>query len=224
MRSGIQIPAVPLQLFKKRLAKNVLHEVGDAAALWRKMLQPILAAFVLIFIAELVDKTQLVILGLAIKYKSPMKVFSGALLAHSLMDALAIMLGFYFGFIFSSSLVSIAVGLVFIALGSWTLIKLYWVKGEEKERKELVKSIFLSSFLIVLLTEFGDKTQIAAGLISAKYLAPVLVFLGTFLALATVIAVNVTIASKIAEKLPRKTIKLASGVLFIFFGLMTLLF
>ena len=187
-------------------------------------MEALLVAFILIFISELVDKTQLVILGLAIKYKSPLRVFSGALLAHGLMDALAIVLGFYFGFVFSSNLVSIAVSLIFITLGSWAIVKLYWVKGKEKERKQLVKSIFLSSFLIVLLTEFGDKTQIAAGLISAKYLAPVLVFLGTFLALAMVIAVNVTIASKVAEKLPRKMIKLATGVLFILFGLMTLLF
>ena len=69
------------------------------------MIEPFVAAFMLALISEIADKTQLVILGLAIKYKSSFKVFSGALLAHVIMDGIAIALGTFFGFSLSSSLI-----------------------------------------------------------------------------------------------------------------------
>ncbi|MBI2652481.1 TMEM165/GDT1 family protein [Candidatus Woesearchaeota archaeon] len=78
--------------------------------------------------------------------------------------------------------------------------------------------------MIVLISEFGDKTQIASALLSAKYLAPTLVFIGTVMGLALVISLNVFIGSKLAEKIPRKTIKITIAMLFIIFGILTIIF
>lgn len=187
------------------------------------MIEPFAAAFILALISEIADKTQLVILGLALKYKSSLNVFLGALLAHASMDGFAILLGTFFGLSLPSDLIKNIIGTIFIALGIWSFIKLY-MKKTKREQKEVGKNAFSASFLIVMISEFGDKTQIASGLLAAKYLAPVPILLGFILALAIAIGINVFIGSKIAEKIPRKAIKIITAILFILFGIVTLIF
>ncbi|HLC64876.1 MAG TPA: TMEM165/GDT1 family protein [Candidatus Nanoarchaeia archaeon] len=185
-------------------------------------IEPFIAAFALALVSEIADKTQLVILGLALRYKSPFKVFSGALLAHAFMDGVAIALGAFFGFSLASNLIKNIIGILFVLLGLWTLVKLY-LKKSKKEKKEIFsKTPFAASFLTVVLSEFGDKTQIASGLLAAKYLVPVPIFIGFVLALAIVIGLNVFVGSKLAERIPRKTIKIVTAVLFVLFGIFTL--
>ncbi|MBI5398440.1 TMEM165/GDT1 family protein, partial [Candidatus Woesearchaeota archaeon] len=92
-------------------------------------------------------------------------------------------------------------------------------------KKEILsKTPLTASFLTVLVSEFGDKTQIASGLLAAKYLAPVPIFIGFVLALAVAIGFNVFVGSKIAGRIPRKTIKIITAILFILFGLFTILY
>lgn len=186
------------------------------------MIEPFMAAFSLALISEIADKTQLVILGLALKYKSPFKVFSGALLAHASMDGIAIMFGTFFGFSVPVELIKMVTGVTFISLGLWTIFKIYLRKSGKSEKGVYGKNPFKTTFFMVLLGEFGDKTQIAAGLLAAKYLAPLPVLAGFVLALAAAIGVNVFAGRKIAEKMPRKTIKLVTAALFISFGIATL--
>ncbi|MBI2075804.1 MAG: TMEM165/GDT1 family protein [Candidatus Aenigmarchaeota archaeon] len=208
------------------------------------MIEPFVAAFILALISEIADKTQLVILGLAIKYKSseiadktqlvilglaikyksPFRVFSGALLAHAVMDGIAIALGAFSGFSLSSSLIKNGVGVLFVLLGIWAFVKLYFKKSKKADKKILSKTPLITSFLTVLLSEFGDKTQIASGLLAAKYLVPIPIFIGFVSALAIVIGLNVFVGSKVAEKIPRQTIKIVTAILFILFGMFTLLF
>lgn len=188
------------------------------------MIEPFIAAFTLALISEIADKTQLVILGLALKYKSPFKIFSGALLAHAFMDGIAILLGTFFAFSLSSILIKNIIGVLFIALGIKAFVKLYVKKPNKKEKEVLSKTPLAASFLTVLLSEFGDKTQIASGLLAAKYLVPIPIFIGFVLALGIAIGFNIFIGSKIAEKMPRKTIKIITAILFILFGIFTLLF
>ncbi len=191
------------------------------------MLEPFIAAFLLGFLSEIADKTQLVILGLALKYKSGFKVFAGALLGHALMDGIAIILGIYFGVSLSSAIssgmIKNIVGGIFIALGLWAFIKIYFKKSKKEKNRILGKAPLIVSFLTILLSEFGDKTQVASGLLGAKYLFFIPVFLGFSLALALAIGLNVFIGRRFAERIPRKAIKIITGVLFILFGIFSLL-
>ena len=188
------------------------------------LIEPFVAAFGLALISEIADKTQLVILGLALKYRAPWKVFAGAIGAHAFMDGIAIALGAFFGFTLPSNVIKIFVGTLFIALGLWALTKLYIKKSEEKDKKTGSKTPLTASFLTVLVSEFGDKTQIASGLLAAKYLVPISIFIGTVLALALVISLNVFVGSKVAKKIPAKTLKITTAMLFIIFGIVTIIF
>lgn len=185
-------------------------------------IQALLISFLFTFLSEVADKTQLIILGIALKYKSPTKVFLGALSAHFIMDAVAIFIGIYFG-ILIISFVKYAVGAIFILLGIWQISKIHFIKGKKKEREIPKKGAFVASFLTILISEFGDKTQITAGLLAAKYQLPIQILIGAIAALALAIGLNVFIGSKIAEKLPRKWIKIATALLFVTFGILTLI-
>lgn len=110
------------------------------------MNEPFLIAFILALVSEVADKTQLVILGLALKYKSPFRVFSGALFAHALMDGFAIVLGAFFGFSLSSAIIKNIVGILFIILGIWSFSKLYFKKSRKKKREILSKTPFAAFF------------------------------------------------------------------------------
>ena len=188
------------------------------------MLEPFFAAFILALISEIGDKTQLVILGLALKYRARFKIFFGAFLAHSFIDGISILVGTFFSFSLPNELISKAVGILFISLGIYVLAKLY-IKRSKKNKKEIIsKTPFLASFLTIIVIEFGDRSQIASGLLAAKYASPLLIFIGFSLALALVIGLTVFVGSKLAERIPRKTIKVISAILFIVFGLATLLF
>ena len=107
-------------------------------------------------------------------------------------------------------------------MGVYGLVKPYLKKSKKKQRTIEGKTPFAVSFLTVLLSEFGDKTQISSGLLAAKYLLPWHILIGAILALALAIGLNVFVGAKIAEKLPAKTIKVAASVLFILFGLISL--
>ncbi|MBI2102097.1 TMEM165/GDT1 family protein [Candidatus Woesearchaeota archaeon] len=180
-------------------------------------------ALLFTFISEIADKTQLVILGLALRYKAYFQVFIGALLAHSFMDGIAILLGYFFSFQIQTNILKIIVGISFVLLGAYGLVKPYIKKSKKKHETTEGKSPFAVSFITVLLSEFGDKTQVSSGLLAAKYLLPFHIFIGAFTALALVIGLNVFIGAKVAEKLPAKTIKVATSVLFILFGIINLL-
>src|SRR3990172_3801420 len=134
------------------------------------MIEPFAAALTLAFVSEIADKTQFVILGLVLKYKSPYRVFSGALLAHALMDGIAILMGSAFGFTLPARLLNKLVGVLFILLGAWTLVNLYVKKNAEEEKEPARNNPLSASFFTVLLSEFGDKTQVASGLLAARYL------------------------------------------------------
>ena len=188
------------------------------------MIEPFIVAFTLALISEIADKTQLVILGLALKYKSSLRVFLGALLAHTLMDGIAITFGTVFGVNLPYVLIKNLIGILFISIGLWSIFKLYYKKSKKGEKEISCRNAFTASFLLVLLSEFGDKTQIASGLLAAKYLVPLPILMGFILALAIAIGLNVFVGKKIAGKIPRKAIIISGSILFILFGIFSLIF
>lgn len=175
-------------------------------------------------LGEIADKTQLVILGFALKYKAPYKVFLGGLIGHAIMDGIAILLGTFAGFTFNAFWLKYAVGALFVILGLYGFYKMFF-NIKHKEKKAVINpSPFWTTFLTILAVEIGDKTQVASGLLAAEYKMPLTVFLGVSVGLAVTIGLNVFVGSKLAEHLPRKAIKITTNILFILFGIIAMLF
>ena len=173
---------------------------------------------------EIADKTQLVILGFALKFRSPFKVFFGGLLGHAFMDGIAIILGTVVGVSLQAAWLNYVVGALFIALGVIGIVKMYRKKKKKGEKKAILfVSPFWTTFVMVFFTEIGDRTQMASGLLAAEYKLPIPIFLGVVIGLAITIGLNVFVGSKLAERLPVSVIKIATSVIFIIFGLITVL-
>jgi putative Ca2+/H+ antiporter (TMEM165/GDT1 family) len=180
---------------------------------------PLAAAFVIIFLAELGDKTQLVTISFASKYPH-VPVFWGVFLGMSMVSVLGVVVGTIIFQHIPILYVKIISGVIFIIFGVWTLKEAKEGEEEEEDIKEIgKKSVFSTTFILISITEFGDKTQFMVIALTAQYGAPILVFLGAILAFALIVGIGVFVGKKLSEKVDTKLIELGSGILFIVIGL-----
>ncbi len=143
------------------------------------MLSSFLASLGLIFLAELGDKTNFLVLYFATRYRLKtvvLPVFS----AIFLLEGAAVFLGSFFREIFPRWLSALASGLVFLVAFFWL-----WSNREEEEEKteKFVSSSdsfrqFLVIFSSFFLAEFGDKTQLGTLALAARFKQPLMVLLG----------------------------------------------
>ena len=181
-------------------------------------LAPLISAFGIIAIAELGDKTQLAAMTLSTSYRAT-SVFAGAILAVVLVDGLSILAGTALSGLIPMQLVGLIGAVVFIVFGIRTLFS----KEGEKIKVRRGKFAVLTAFTMVLMMEFGDKTQLSIITLAARYGAPVLIFLGMILAYVLVMGIAVVVGNKLLGLLPPRYLRVLTGALFIFFGAVFLL-
>ncbi len=200
-----------------------------------------LTAFVLITLAEMGDKTQFSVITLGTRYPA-LSVMSGSILAFALVNGIAVVAGVFIVTALPVFWVKIGAAALFLAFGGYTLygLKKQDVKqgaenmGDNKEtvdtgnRKETAttetggKNGFISSFSLIFLMELGDKTQIATATLVAGYGHPVVVFAGVLLGLALLTVIEVKLGSIISDKIRPERMELIAGLIFILFGILTL--
>src|SRR4051812_42020457 len=129
-------------------------------------------------IAEIGDKTQLLAIVLAAKFKKPLPIILGILAATLLNHTLAATLGYYVADILSGQWFRAAVGAAFLAMAAWTLIP---DKMEDELKTASRGGVFLTTLVAFFLVEIGDKTQIATTLLAARFHQIALVTAGTTL-------------------------------------------
>jgi len=116
--------------------------------------------------------------------------------------------------------VKILSGSIFVLFGIWTLFKMNEAEAKPKEtNKSEKKSVFSTTFVMISLAEFGDKTQFAVIALTAQYGSPLVVFIGAVLAFALIVGIGVVLGKKISEKVSSKWIDLGSALLFIIIGI-----
>ncbi|MEI6795855.1 MAG: TMEM165/GDT1 family protein [Methanomassiliicoccales archaeon] len=181
-------------------------------------LAPLLAAFFLILVTEIGDKSMLAIITLSSRY-TRLAVFLGALSALAVMSLLAVLVGEVLYSFIPAWIVSVAAGILFIVAGLFTLLL---PEKEEKERHVSARSGFAASFLLVALMEMGDKTQLSLIGLSAQSGQALLVLIGAVLAFTILVALEVTLGGEIAKRVPPRAIQVASGAIFLLFGIIFL--
>jgi putative Ca2+/H+ antiporter (TMEM165/GDT1 family) len=131
------------------------------------------------------------------------------------VDGIAIAAGSWITSIVSIRYVKIVSGIVFIIFGVLMLLR----KEKEDKEKKFYQNAFVSGLVLILLTEWGDKTQIASALFATKYNA-VMVFVGTILALSILSILAVYFGKIIAERINKKIITKIAAVVFIIMGIL----
>ncbi|WP_207062670.1 TMEM165/GDT1 family protein [Motiliproteus sp. SC1-56] len=171
------------------------------------------AAFVVIFLAEFGDKSQLVCMSLAARHR-PWPVLLGAVGAFALLNLLAVLFGAVVAAWIPQAWLALAVALLFGIFGVQALL---FDDGEEEAdagSERSGHSLFITSFLLIFVAEFGDKTQLAvAGLGSTQN--ALAVWLGSTLALLGTTVLGVVAGRRFINHLPLGTIHRISGLLFL---------
>lgn len=176
-------------------------------------MQDFIIPFIAVGLAELGDKTQLAVICLASKTKKYLPLLAGVILAFIITDGLAILLGNYITNIVPIYYIKIISGIIFIIFGITNL-----VNNKEDESKCDLKKPFLTGFAIILISEMGDKTQIASGLFATKY-DTLMVFLGVISVLIILSIIAVYLGKFIVQKINRRVISYIAGILFILIGI-----
>ncbi|BAH08079.1 TMEM165/GDT1 family protein [Clostridium kluyveri] len=171
-------------------------------------------ALLLVVIAEMGDKTQLLAMAMASKYKIK-EVLSGVLIATIFNHGLAVAVGSYLSSLISMKIVNIAAAISFLIFGLWTL------RGDKIDGENSNRSRFgpiVTVIIAFFLAEMGDKTQLMTITISAKGNEPILTFIGTTLGMIIADGIGIIGGAWIYKHIPDKYIKWAAGGIFIFFG------
>ncbi len=170
-------------------------------------------SFALIAAAEIGDKSQLVCMTLASKHR-PAPVLWGAIAAFALLNTLAVVFGAAIAKWLPEYLVTATVALLFAAFGLHALLH----HDEEDDDEEIAEKsghgIFFTTFLLITVAEFGDKTQLAVMAFSSTA-QPIAVWLGSTLALAFTSALGVLAGRTVLQKIPLSLLHKASGVFFL---------
>ncbi len=173
----------------------------------------------LVTIAEIGDKTQLLAIFLAARFKKPVPIIWGVLLATLLNHSIAAYGGRWVAVFLNDDVLSIIVGVLFIMVGIWALIP----DDDHFSLKEGSSSAFSTSFIAFFLAENGDKTQLATITLGAEYNAVLLVILGTTIGMMIANIPAVLLGQKLLNHLSLKTIRMMAAVSFIVCGVWKLL-
>lgn len=177
-----------------------------------------LTSFLLIFAAEFGDKSQLVCMALAVRYRAA-PVALGAVAAFLLLNTLAVVFGVAIANWIPEIVISIIVSLLFLFFGIQSLREASANDSEEEldESDVAIKSqnhIFFSTLALITLAEFGDKTQLAVVALSARF-EPLSVWIGASLALAATSLMAVWAGRTILQRISMTLLHRLSGLLFI---------
>jgi putative Ca2+/H+ antiporter (TMEM165/GDT1 family) len=181
-------------------------------------LEAFLTSTLLVALAEVGDKTQLLSFVLAARLRRPWPILGGILAATLLNHALAGWAGALLANAVEPRLLGWIVGLSFIGFGIWAL-KPDSLAGAPGMHRA---GAFATAFVAFFLAEMGDKTQLATVALAARFEALVAVVVGTTLGMMVANIPAVWIGDSLAPKIPMKAAHVLAAVLFVAVGVMTL--
>lgn len=173
----------------------------------------------IVALAEIGDKTQLLAFILAARFKKPVPIILGILVATLFNHGVAGALGEWLTSLVSPQTAGYILGVSFVVMGLWTLIP---DKFDESEAKFAHYGIFMTTLLAFFFAEMGDKTQIATIALAAKYHTFVTVVAGTTIGMMIANVPAVFIGQKMANKIPTRVVHGIAAAIFVILGVLTL--
>ncbi|MDK2821735.1 MAG: Ca2+/H+ antiporter, family [Clostridia bacterium] len=176
-------------------------------------MEAFLSSTIFVVLAEMGDKTQLLGMAFATKYKAKV-VLAGVFMATLLNHLLAVLVGDYFTKFIPLNIIQLAAALSFVFFGLWTL------RGDslEDEDKKIYFNPFWTVTIAFFMAEMGDKTQLAAVALAAKYQSLLWVWLGTTVGMMISNIIGIIVGVVLGKKIPEKLVKAVSASIFIIFG------
>lgn len=174
----------------------------------------------IVALAEMGDKTQLLALVLAARFRKPWPIVLGILVATVLNHALAGAAGAWVTTVLGPQVLRWVLGVSFIAMAVWMLIPDKLDDGETGNAPRL--GVFGTTVLAFFLAEMGDKTQIATVMLAAQYNAYAWVVAGTTLGMMLANAPVVWLGERMMRRVPVRAVHIVSALIFLALGVLAL--
>jgi putative Ca2+/H+ antiporter (TMEM165/GDT1 family) len=171
-------------------------------------------------LAEIGDKTQLLALVLAARFRKPAPIILGILIATLVNHALAGAAGAWISAVVGPTAMRWILGLSFVAMAVWTLIP---DKYEDEPDTAPRFGVFATTLIAFFLVEMGDKTQIATVALAARYSSLLGVVAGTTCGMMLANVPAVLLGEVAAKKLPMRLVHAIAAVIFLVLGVSVLL-
>lgn len=174
----------------------------------------------IVALAEIGDKTQLLAFILAAKFRKPVSIILGILVATLANHGFAGAVGSWITTLMGPETLRWVLGVSFIAMAAWTLIP---DKFDEDDAKLARFGVFSTTLIAFFLAEMGDKTQVATVALAAQYQSLFAVVAGTTLGMMLANVPAVIMGDRIAHKMPVKLVHRIAAGIFAVLGIATLL-
>ena len=170
----------------------------------------------IVALAEMGDKTQLLSLVLAARFRKPLPIVLGILVATLANHALAAAAGAWVTTMLGPQMLRWVLGASFIAMAAWMLIpdKLD-AQGDGKPPRF---GVFGTTVIAFFLAEMGDKTQVATVMLAAQYQAWAAVVAGTTLGMMVANAPVVWFGERVTRHVPIRVVHVVSALIFLALG------
>lgn len=180
----------------------------------------LLVSIGVVALAEIGDKTQLLALALAAKYRRPWPIILGILAATLANHFLAGAVGTWITHRLGPDVIRWGLGLSFIAMAAWMLVP---DRLDDTPKTPSRYGVFATTALAFFIVEMGDKTQIATIALAAHYDALAMVVIGTTLGMMLANVPAVLLGNVAAEKLPKRLMNGIAALIFLALGIAVLL-
>jgi putative Ca2+/H+ antiporter (TMEM165/GDT1 family) len=179
------------------------------------LLEPLYVSAGVVAIAEIGDKTQLLAIVLAAKFKKPAPIILGILAATLLNHAAAASLGYLIAKWLTGQVFQAVIGVAFIAMAGWALIP---DKEDDGALSRSRGGVFLTTLVAFFIVEIGDKTQIATSLLAARFHEIALVTAGTTLGMMAANVPAVLLGEAATRVVPLKVVRIVAATIFALIG------
>ena len=176
----------------------------------------------IVALAEMGDKTQLLALLLAARFRKPIPILLAILLATLLNHGISAVLGQWITTVLRPDVLLWIVSLGFIAMALWMLVPDQLDDETDSINKWQRYGVFGATFVLFFLAEIGDKTQVATIALAARFDSIFWVMAGTTVGMMIANAPAVFIGDKLADKLPISLIHKIGASIFLLIGVSTL--
>ncbi|MFL6676421.1 MAG: TMEM165/GDT1 family protein [Massilia sp.] len=174
----------------------------------------------IVALAEIGDKTQLLAFLLAARFRRPLPIVLGILVATIANHAFAAAVGALVSKLLGPDVMRWVLGLSFLAMAAWIMVP---DEIEEDEAPLAKMGVFLTTLIAFFLAEMGDKTQVATVALAARYSSIAAVVAGTTFGMLLANVPAVYFGDRIANRIPLKLVHGLAAVIFAVLGIATLL-
>lgn len=180
----------------------------------------LLLSFGIIFVAEIGDKSQLMALAFAARYR-PLPILVGITAATALVHAFAVVVGAMLGSAVPTKTISVIAGVAFLSFAAWTIRGDHLDEADAARANRSARSAIAAAAVAFFLSELGDKTMLAT-ITLATTEGLLGTWVGSTLGMVAADALTIGVGAQLGKRLPERTIKTGAATSFVVFGLLLL--